>query len=198
VVLVTVQGPPPDTFSDHIEAARELQGFGVWAAHCTGLLCYGADAMRVRLFRGEDNAALARIFAEAVRATGPGDYSPQQLEVWAGAAPNLHRWRSVDPGRVVFVAEEDAEVAGFAAFEPDGHIDHLYVHPQFQRRGAASALLLEIEKQAHGLGIGRIFAEASITARPFFQQAGFRVIAAQRAAIRGTVFVNLRMEKCLI
>ena len=153
--------------------------------------------MKLRSYRPEDNASLAGLFAEAVRAIGLADYTAEQLAVWAEAAPDLERWRCEAEGRVVFVAEDEGGVSGFATFEADGHIDHLYVHPRFQRRGAASELLGEIEARAASLGIGRIFTEASITARPFFERAGFRVIAAQEVAIRGTAFVNYRMEKRL-
>lgn len=153
--------------------------------------------MKVRHYEPDDGGALARIFAEAVRAILPGDYSAAQLEAWAAGFTIPDRWLSAGPGRVVLVAEKDGETVGFAAFEPDGHIDRLYVHPRFQRQGAASALLHEIENIAAGLGITRLFAEASAAARPFFQFAGFRLIAPQTVSRRGTRFVNYQMEKLL-
>ncbi len=43
----------------------------------------------------------------------------------------------------------------------------------------------------------RIFTKASITARPFFEPSGFRVITAQRVEIPGQTLRNFLMEKRL-
>ena len=62
--------------------------------------------------------------------------------------PNLHtddehRWfitEVVPREHEVWVAEEDDRVVGLAAIGTDTLV-HLYVHPQYQRRGIGSALL---------------------------------------------------------
>lgn len=154
--------------------------------------------MKARLFQASDNTALAQIFAEAVRGISLNDYSAEQLEVWANGFTELDRWLNDRPGRVVFVAETEGERVGFATFEADGHINHMYVHPRAQRRGIASALLEQIESRAAVLRLTRIFTEASIAARPFFEHAGFRLIAPQTVERRGTTFVNFLMEKFLL
>lgn len=153
--------------------------------------------MNVRLYQAGDNSVLARLFAETVRTINAPDYSAGQVEAWAGNPPDVERWRGQLAGRVVFVAEHDSEIVGFATFEPNGHVDHLYVHHRFERQGIASALLRRIEAEAVSRGINRVFTEASITARRFFEHAGFRLIAPQTAAIKGTAFLNYRMEKFL-
>jgi putative acetyltransferase len=45
--------------------------------------------------------------------------------------------------------------------------------------------------------LSRIFTEASITARPFFERAGFQLITQQTVEHNGVSFVNCRMEKFL-
>jgi N-acetylglutamate synthase-like GNAT family acetyltransferase len=40
-------------------------------------------------------------------------------------------------------------------------------------------------EDARGLGLGRIFTEASVTARPFFERHGFRVLREQTVSRRG-------------
>lgn len=140
---------------------------------------------------------LARLFAETVRAINAADYSPQQVEAWAGDPPDMERWRGRLSGRIVFVAEHNSEIVGFSTFEPNGHLDHLYVHHRFQRRGVASGLLGRVEEEAVSRGIHHIFTEASITARPFFERAGFRVIAPQSVAVKEISFLNYLMEKLL-
>ena len=153
--------------------------------------------MNVRLYQAGDSAVLALLFTETVRAINAADYSFEQVEAWAGNPPDVERWRGRLSGRIVFVAEHDSELVGFTTFEPNGHLDHLYVHPRFQRQGIASAMLRRIEGEAISHGISRIFTEASITARPFFEYVGFRLITPQAVAVSGMSFLNYRMEKFL-
>jgi putative acetyltransferase len=74
----------------------------------------------------------------------------------------------------------------------------LYVHPDFQRRGVARALLTRIEQLARIQGADRLYTEASITARPVFESVGFHVLAAQTVSVRGESMTNYRMEKELL
>jgi putative acetyltransferase len=153
--------------------------------------------MNVRLYQPGDNAVLFRLFTETVLAINAGGYSTEQVRVWADDPPDVESWLGRLGGRIAFVAEHDFETVGFITFEPNGHLDHLYVHRHFQRQGVASALFRRIEEEAVSRGITRIFTEASITARPFFEQMGFQVIAPQNVAVRGVSFLNFRMEKFL-
>jgi putative acetyltransferase len=86
-------------------------------------------------------------------------------------------------------------MVGFVSCEPNGHLDPLYVHPRFQRQGIAMALCEHIEHTALSRGRGRLFTEASITAHPFFERAGFRVLAPQIVTQENGSFTNYRMEK---
>lgn len=52
-----------------------------------------------------------------------------------------------------------------------------------------------IHEIARGNKISKIFAEVSITARPFFEKHGFTVIEKQKVSIRGIELVNFKMEK---
>ncbi|HTX06424.1 MAG TPA: GNAT family N-acetyltransferase, partial [Steroidobacteraceae bacterium] len=88
-------------------------------------------------------------------------------------------------------------IAGFSDLEADGHIDLLYVHPDFQRRGVARALLEHIESAARERSLLRLYTEASITARPVFEARGFRVIAPRTVTVGGESMINYRMEKGL-
>lgn len=99
--------------------------------------------------------------------------------------------------RSTWVAEAENRTAGFIDLEPDGHVDMLYVHPDFQRRGVARALLEHVEKTARAMGMRRLYTESSITARPTFEAAGFQVIVPQTVTVRGASLTNYRMEKRL-
>lgn len=81
--------------------------------------------------------------------------------------------------------------------ESDGHVDMLYVHPDFQRRGVARALLAHVEELARVCGLVRLYTEASITGRPAFEALGFCVLGPQTVTVRGETMTNYRMEKKL-
>ena len=153
--------------------------------------------MNVRPYKPEDTVALARLFTETVHSINAADYSREQLAAWAPDPPDMEHWRRRLSERIAFVAEHDSEIVGFATSEPDGHLDYIYAHRRFQRQGVASALFRCIEQEAISRRVARIFTEACITARPFFERVGFRMIAPQRIKHRGVSFINYRMEKFL-
>jgi putative acetyltransferase len=98
-----------------------------------------------------------------------------------------------EPDRRTLVAEEDGEVMGFAELEEDGHLDMLYL-----RGDAVGRRLYEaVEEEAGDSGIGRIFTEANITARPFFERNGLRVVGEQMVWRWGIEMTNFAMEKPL-
>lgn len=153
--------------------------------------------MKVRLYRPTDTSALARLFTDTVRAINSADYLPEQIAAWAPEPPDPDHWRDQLDSRIAFVAQHNAEIIGFVTFEANGHLDHLYVHHRFQKRGVATALYQRVEQEVRSTGFNRLFTEASISARPFFERIGFRVIAPQTVQHRGASFTNFRMEKIL-
>lgn len=152
-------------------------------------------SVSVRSYRPDDLDAAIAIFLGAVRESAARDYDPAQIDAWARVDPE--KWAARRNNRPTWIAELGAKPVGFADLEPDGHLDMMYVHPAHQRMGIATALLSRVETAARGQGLSRIFTEASITARPFFESRGFRLLAAQTVALRGQSFVNFRMEKLL-
>lgn len=95
------------------------------------------------------------------------------------------------------VAEDAGRLAGFADLEANGHIDRFFVSADHQGQGIGRALLAEVLAEAGRLGIARLFVEASITARPFFESQGFATLAPQVVLCRGVEFINYRMERVL-
>jgi GNAT superfamily N-acetyltransferase len=117
----------------------------------------------------------------------------------AGSVPDQQAWhaRMSEPDRLTLVAQEDDEVVGFAELEDDGHLDMLYLHEDAVGWGVGRRLYEAVEGEARGWGVGRIFTEASVTARPFFERNGFRVVREQRVLCRGVEMTNFAMEKPL-
>jgi putative acetyltransferase len=64
-------------------------------------------------------------------------------------------------------------------------------------RGIGRLLYEAVESKAAGLKLDRIFADVSITARPFFEGRGFSVLRKQTVTRGGIELCNFRMEKVL-
>ncbi|WP_366555976.1 GNAT family N-acetyltransferase [Aquibaculum sediminis] len=149
----------------------------------------------IRPYAPDDLDATIGIFLRAIRETASVDYTLAQVNAWAQA--DRESWTKRRRGRATWVALVNNTPAGFAELEPDGHIDMMFVHPSFGGTGVAGALLETIEQAAMRQGSLRLFTEASITARGFFERRGFRTIAAQRIPCRGETLTNFRMEKLI-
>jgi putative acetyltransferase len=149
----------------------------------------------IRSYRPTDLDAVIAIFLAAVRQVAARDYAPAQIDAWARL--DRDSWASRRLGRATWVAVIGRSPVGFTDLEPNGHLDMLYVHPAHQRVGIASALLATVEAAAQGQGLCGIFAEASITARRFFERRGFRLVAGQTVERHGQTLVNFQMEKRL-
>ena len=155
------------------------------------------SAMSIRPFNEADLESLVTLFTETVHRINARDYDPAQIAVWAPRAHDWARWRRRFAGLGTLVLELDEQLAGFAAYDERGYVDFLYVHHDFQRRGVATALMEEVESQLRGLGLSRAFADASLTARTFFEQRGYGVLRQQWFEKSGVTLTNFAMEKML-
>jgi GNAT superfamily N-acetyltransferase len=155
------------------------------------------ETTRIRAYDAGDVPEIARLFYETVRTVNRADYSDEQVEAWAPSVPDLEEWHTRMADRQTLVAEEGGEVVGFAELEGDGHLDMLYLRKDAVGRGVGGRLYRAIEREARSRGLERIFTEASITARPFFEGQGFRVVREQRVSRRDVPMMNFAMEKLL-
>ncbi len=156
-------------------------------------------AYTIRPYRQGDAATLERIAGAAIRTLGPEAYAEDQVAAWAGRFDtDVDLKERVATGAFVFVAvgSDDTPVA-YALLEPDGHLDHLYCHPDHTRRGLADQLLAAAEHFARPHAIARLCTEASELARPAFERAGYEVIHRRDFDIEGVAIHNFAMEKRL-
>ena len=149
----------------------------------------------IRDYLAPDLDAVIEIFQRAIREVACKDYDAAQIAAWS--LVERAEWAPHRLSRPAWIAEIGGSPAGFTDLEPDGHLDMMFVHPDFQGRGVASALLERVEHAARSLGLAELFTEASITARPFFARRGFRLIAEQRIDGGGQLLTNFRMRKIL-
>lgn len=148
--------------------------------------------MLIRPYRPWDLPALTRLFYDTVHTVNAADYSPAQLDAWATGQVDEERWNASLLAHKTLVAEVDGVIAGFADMAEDGYLDRLYVHRDFQRRGIAAALCDRLEG---GCAAPLLTTHASITARPFFEKRGWRVVRQQTVVRQGVELTNFVMEK---
>lgn len=154
--------------------------------------------MLVRSFQASDLQDVLQLFYDTIQTVNCRDYTAEQIEVWSsGALQNPDRWLDRLQTSMTYVAEINGQLVGFTNLEQDGHIDLFYCHSHYQGQGVGSTLLRQIEATAHTQDIKRLFTEASITAKPFFQRRGFRVVREQQVERNAVQFRNFVMEKVL-
>lgn len=153
--------------------------------------------IKIRLFEAQDAEQIARLFHETIREVNIRDYSNNQVRAWAPDDIHFRNWVEVCSNRFTYVADDAGVIAGFGELEPNGHIDCFYCHKNYQRCGVGSQIYRAIEAKAVELSVQRLFTEASITAKPFFQRMGFSVVKEQQVTRRGETFINYAMEKFL-
>ncbi|MBB3311990.1 putative acetyltransferase [Rhizobium sp. BK196] len=152
------------------------------------------NSILIRPYRPADSDATIEIFLRAIREVSSKDYSPEQIDAWA-QVEDAAKWAERRISRPGWIAEIDGKSVGFSDLTPDGCLDMMFVHPAFQGLGVAGRLLTRVEEEAEALGIDRIYTHASLTAQPFFERKGFRILTRQTVERRGQRFDNFVMEK---
>jgi len=148
--------------------------------------------MTLRNYRPADCREMAELFYNTVHTVNAGDYTGRQLDAWASGTVDLKAWDASFRRCLTLVAVEGDRIVGFGDMAPDGYLDMLYVHREFQRRGIASAICDRLEGEVRA----EVFTvHASITARPFFEKRGYRTVKERRVLRRGVELVNYAMEK---
>jgi len=155
------------------------------------------EPMLIRPYRRRDIPEISRLYYDTIHRINCTDYSREQIEAWAPAVPSDEFWRERFNRYFVYVAEQDAEIVGFAELDSTGHIDCFFVHHGCQRRGVGTSLMARIERTAGNRRVRRLFAEVSITAKPFFLGRGFCVVRNKVAVRAGVALDQYDMEKWL-
>jgi putative acetyltransferase len=157
--------------------------------------------LEIRRYQKEDTVQLCDIYYHAIHNTNCADYTSEELEAWAPSgtyneesyAKDTTRWSKLKP----FVVHEVGTVLGFAELEDGGHINCFFVHHEHQGKGVGRMMIDACEKEARRLEYSKLFAEVSITAKPFFERCGFSVIKPVLCDIGGMKMKYYDMEKTL-
>lgn len=147
--------------------------------------------MQIRKYQSSDCREMTELFYETVHTVNLRDYSAEQADAWAPGNPDTDQWDRSFLEHYSIVAVEDGRIVGFGDIDESGYLDRLYVHKDYQRQGIAAALCDRLENHVSG----KIEVHASITAKPFFENRGYRTVKKQQVERKGIFLTNYVMEK---
>lgn len=142
-----------------------------------------------------DAEALWNLHFYTIRNINIRDYTKEQVEAWAPERLDLSVWKNRMKGLSPFVAEINGTIVGYTDLQPNGLIDHFFCHHEYQGQGVGKALLSHVFNIGNQRKVKRFYSEVSITARPFYEHFGFKVIQEQEMEVRGQKLNNFVMEK---
>lgn len=147
--------------------------------------------MQLRRYKQSDCRELAELFYNTVHTVNAADYNNEQLNAWATGHVDLEAWNKSLQEHYSIVAVDKGIIVGFGDIDQTGYLDRLYVHADYQGRGIATAICNKLEQSVSG----KIVTHASVTAKPFFEKRGYKVIKEQRVERQGVFLTNFVMEK---
>ena len=147
--------------------------------------------MQLRKYRTSDCEQLAELFYHTVHSVNAKDYTEEQLNVWAAGQVDLEKWNQSLQEHYSIVAVENEVIVGFGDIDRTGYLDRLYVHSGYQGKGIATAICNRLESAVQE----NIVTHASITAKPFFEKRGYKVVQEQQVERQGIFLTNFVMIK---
>lgn len=147
--------------------------------------------VEIRRYEQSDCEILAELFYHTVHTVNAKDYTKEQLAVWADGKVNLEKWNQSLREHYSVVAVDEGVIVGFGDIDRTGYLDRLFVRADCQGKGIATAICDRLEQEMRG----NITVHSSITARPFFEKRGYRVIKEQQVERQGVFLTNYIMIK---
>jgi putative acetyltransferase len=151
----------------------------------------------VRTVKISDMKQMQKMFVDTISVICKNDYSSEEIRVWTSSVENTQLWINRLTSQYFLVAELDNQIVGYASLEKVDYLDFLYVHKNFQRQGIANMLFSKIEQEAINRQATTLNSDVSLTARPFFEKMGFKVLETQRNIMGGVEIINYKMNKQL-
>lgn len=147
--------------------------------------------MIIRKYQASDCKELTELFYNTVHNVNAKDYTREQLNVWATGQVDLEKWNESLQEHFSVVAADDEIIVGFGDIDKTGYLDRLFVHAAYQGKGIATAICNQLEQAVEG----NIITHASITAKPFFEKRGYKLVKEQQVERQGIFLTNYVMIK---
>ncbi|HEX3716694.1 MAG TPA: GNAT family N-acetyltransferase [Verrucomicrobiae bacterium] len=151
----------------------------------------------IRRYQPGDVHSLIEFYQRAIHVLAASFYDKAQLDAWAPAVMDPAKWHARVSPQQTFIADCDGRAGAFIVWDWTGHIDFMFTHPDFVRRGLARALYVAAEETLRQHGAPRLFSEVSLAAPPFFEICGFVAEREQEVACRSQRLRQFIMSKTL-
>jgi putative acetyltransferase len=145
-----------------------------------------------------DKQAIYQVHKRAIEEACRTSYSPEQIAAWSDFL-RPEAYTEAIRNREFIVARENQAVVGFGQLDvARGHVEAVYVLPEYHRRGIGSGILTHLEKVTRNAGHDTLTLCATLNALPFYKHAGFvEVGPARRDLPDGTSLRCVDMKKNL-
>ena len=153
--------------------------------------------VEIRQYQKGDEIYLKEIFFNTIRQINIKDYSLNQVVAWAPEEYDKTQWQSRIQAISPFIAVIDDKIVGYSDVQDDGYIDQFFCHSEYQGKGIGKTLMNTLFDTANQKGLTRLYSHVSITAKPFFEHFGFKLVKPQQVEMRGEVLTNFVMEKIM-
>lgn len=135
------------------------------------------------------------LFKETILYTCQKDYTVNQRNTWASSINNIDKWKLAIQNEYFIIALQNEKIIGFGSLKNGNYLNLLYVHPNYLKVGIASNIYEELKKESLRLKYKKLEADVSITALPFFEKKGFKVLKKNYNIIDGLEIINYKMSE---
>ncbi len=126
----------------------------------------------IRLATPADAEAITPVHVASIRKLCANDYTPQEIDAWAGWKSPAQYREAMAAGEQFFVAEVDGRVVAFAVLFGD-EVKAIYLHPDHAGRGIGRELLEAVEAQARSQGVTEMKLTSTLTSVRFYESCGY-------------------------
>jgi len=153
--------------------------------------------LKIRKATVEDADSVRELFRETIISVNEKDYDEKQIDIWASGSEDKTAWERKIAEQHFLIAGIDSKTVGFSSITDEGYIDFMFTHKDYQHQGIATKMLNALEEIAIEKELETVWAEVSITARPFFSSKGFRITERFVNEVKGVKFDDCIMTKYL-
>jgi putative acetyltransferase len=119
-----------------------------------------------------DAEQITPVHVASIRTLCAKDYTPEQIDAWAGwKSPDKYR-AAMAAGEVFFVAEVEGRVVGFSVLHGD-EVKAVYLHPDHVGGGIGRKLLEAVEAEARASGVAALHLTSTLTSVGFYEACGY-------------------------
>lgn len=148
----------------------------------------------LEIAKPEDIERIKTIFIEAIDFFAAKDYTSAQLQAWKAATQNENIWQKIVSQNKTWLAKYEGYIVGFGTLAEDNQVEMLYVDKSFGRKGVATLLLDQIFNEILRQNQNLATAHVSLTALPFFEKKGFKIVQIKEVNRGNEVLVHYRMS----